>query len=215
MTAPIVIVAPADFASDTRLAAFQAWSQITTRNVDAALRTCLRGAVREAESVMCRAVLRQEREQLHPPGGYRDVLLLGEPFHGTPTVVEVDASGVEGDPLVLPDAALQHAHGRIYHDNWDTDAVWRRVRFEAGWDGVEGEPEKIGPAPEDGQPDNREDNPLHVGDGETAVPPDVVQGIYSIAAATWNRRPALADAARDHLRARYRLAGSGWLTTGV
>ena len=196
MKPPIVIDPPADFVADdeagnARLAAFQGWSQITTRNVNAALRTCLRGAVREAESVMCRAVLRQTREQLHPPGSYREVLLLGEPFvsiaGGELGVFEVDASGDERGPLQLRPDALQPAHGRIYFDNWDTDAVWRRVRFEAGW----------------------------AGDAADPIPPDVEQGIFALAAATWNRRPALADAARDHLRARYRLAESGWLTTGV
>ena len=186
MNAPIVIVQPADFATDERVAAFRSWARISTRQtgVTDLLKSHLRAAVREAEVVMCRALLRQTREQLHPPASGRDVLLTGEALHRLVEVAELDASGGE-QAIAADELTLAAEHGRIYFDNWDGNAVWRRVRFECGWEDVD------------------------------ALPPDVLHRVYAMAAASWAGRPSTADAAREDLRARYRLQSAGWLTTGV
>jgi hypothetical protein len=76
-------------------------------------------------------------------------------------------------------------HGQVFSVAWNSIAQYRRVRFDCGW------------ADQD------------------SIPEDVVQAVFALAQATWDRRPALADPAREHLRSRYKFDAGGWGVTGL
>ena len=190
---PVVVTAPADFASATALAALKAYGRINTAGVDPTLEQHLRAAVSEAEALTWRALLRQTREQVFTPddegwageagvsessvtwafaGGEarQEPTFLDEPYEpGSATAYELDRDGRETQPRITAELP---SHGRLWID-WAGGAVARRIRYDAGWADY------------------------------AAVPDDLKQAVFALAAASYARKPELGDGARNLLMTRY------------